>query len=194
MCLAGNRPQQTKRQGGSCRASGDLRRSLQNSTADSEPGTLRSLITKPFGRFAAPRMARAVIAAVVFGYILNTLLSAVAGGLRGAPLAGLLICLALAFGLQLAHSTRAPLTWPVWTRAATLWAQAAVTFLPFVSVGPRAGSLAGFLIGSVLLAVVGAWRWWLGAGLLVAVLAGSGEKGSRRSTSGTASTSRLSPV
>jgi signal transduction histidine kinase len=117
-------------------------------------------------------MARAVIAAVVFGYILNTLLSVVAGGLRGAALAGFVVCLALAFGLQLAHSTRAPLTWPAWTRAATLSAQAVVTFLPFVWVGPQAGSLAGFLIGSVLLAVVGAGRWWLSAGLLLAVLAG----------------------
>lgn len=122
------------------------------------------------GRFAATRMARAVIAAVVFGYILNTLLAVIAGGLRGLPLAGFVACLAGAFGLQLAHSTSAPLTWPAPIRAATLTAQAVVTFLPFLWVGPQAGSLAGFLTGSILLLVAGAWRWWLAVGTILAVL------------------------
>ncbi|GAA1739574.1 sensor histidine kinase [Luedemannella helvata] len=127
-------------------------------------------------RRAAIRTARGVIAAVVAGYIVNTLL-AVHSILHGAALAAFVACSAAAFVLQLAHSTRAPLTWPPRTRAITLSTQAAATLLPFAWVGPQAGALAGFLAGSLLLAVSGPWRWWLFGGVLLAVLLGQWAEG-----------------
>lgn len=122
------------------------------------------------GRLTASRISRAVIFAVLFGYSLNTLLSVIAAGIQGPPLFGLVLCLAAAFVLQIAHSTRDPLTWAPQVRAATLSTQAVVTFLPFLWVGPQAGALAGFLAGSALLALPHRWRWWVAAGVVLGVL------------------------
>jgi signal transduction histidine kinase len=113
-------------------------------------------------------MARAIITAVLFGYVLNTLIIVWGGGLRGLGLLSFVICLSVAFFLQLAHSTHDPLDWRSPVRTLTLSAQAVVTFVPFSWVGPQAASIAGFLAGSMLLAVVG-WRKW---GLFAAVGAG----------------------
>lgn len=112
-------------------------------------------------RFSAPRMARAAIAAVLTGYVANTLLLVIPSGLHGLRLLAFIGCLATAFALQLAHSTGTPLRWQARTRATTLLLQAAVTFLPFIWVGPQAGAFAGFVAGSVLLAVGRRWRWAL---------------------------------
>jgi signal transduction histidine kinase len=120
---------------------------------------------------AAPRMARSIITAVLFGYVLNTLITVWGGGLRGLGLLGFAMCLSVAFFLQLAHSTQDTLDWRSPVRILTLSAQAAVTFIPFTWVGPQAGAIAGFLAGSMLLAVAGPWRWGLfsavGAGVLL---------------------------
>ncbi|MFG2063913.1 sensor histidine kinase [Micromonospora sp. NPDC048871] len=83
----------------------------------------------------------------------------------------------MALVLQIAHSTLEPLTWSVRTRVLTLVAQAAVTLLPFLWVGPLAGALAGFLAGSLLLAVSGGWRWWLFGAVVLAVLLGQWVEG-----------------
>lgn len=112
-------------------------------------------------RFSAPRMAHAAIAAVLTLYVVNTLLLVISGGLHGLRLVAFIGCLATAFALQLAHSTGTPLRWPQRTRITTLLLQTAVTFLPFIWVGPQAGAFAGFVAGSVLLAVSRRWRWAL---------------------------------
>ncbi|MGN9840996.1 sensor histidine kinase [Nonomuraea sp. H19] len=125
------------------------------------------------GGLGALRMARAVTAAVLFGYVVNVSVFVWVGGLRGLGLAGFGLCLAVVFLLQLAHSTGDTLAWTVRTRALTLSAQAVVTFTPFLWVGPQAGTIAGFLAGSMLLAVAGPLRWGLyaavGGGVLLAL-------------------------
>ncbi|NRQ34210.1 hypothetical protein HII36_20485 [Nonomuraea sp. NN258] len=121
----------------------------------------------------APRMARAVTAAVLFGYVVTTSIFVWVGDLRGLELAAFGACLAAVFALQLAHSTADAPAWPAAVRVATLSAQAAATFAPFAWVGPQAGAIAGFLAGSMLLAVTGPPRWALygavGGGVLVAL-------------------------
>lgn len=122
-------------------------------------------------------MARGVILAVVLGYILNVLLAAFNNSPHGAAFFAFVACSGVALVLQIAHSTLAPLTWSVRTRVLTLVAQAAVTLLPFLWVGPLAGALAGFLAGSLLLAVSGGWRWWLFGAVVLAVLLGQWVEG-----------------
>lgn len=113
-----------------------------------------------------------MIVAVLSGYTVNTLLLVLPPGLNTPRLLAFVGCLAAAYVLQLAHSAAAPLRWRPRTRTATLTAQAAVTFLPFVWVGPQAGALAGFLAGSMLLAIGHRWRW--GIYLLIAAGVGAG--------------------
>lgn len=115
-------------------------------------------------------MARAVIAAVLSAYTFNALIFVWDEGLRGWPLGAFVVCLLTAFGLQLVHSTRDVLLWSSRPKALTLSAQAVVTFAPFLWAGPQAGSLAGFLAGSMLLAVAGPLRWALYAAVPATVL------------------------
>jgi len=115
-------------------------------------------------------VARAIIVAVLYGYVFNALMFVWGSGLPSRELSGFAACLLAALFLQLAHSTREALSWPVPLRVLTLSIQAIVTFLPFTWVGPQAGSVAGFLAGSMLLVVAGPWRW----GLFFAVAAGVG--------------------
>ncbi|MGS2644104.1 histidine kinase [Streptosporangium sp. G12] len=122
------------------------------------------------GGLAAPRMARVIIVAVLYGYVFNALMFVWGSGLPGPDLLGFAGCLFVALVLQLAHSTRDALSWPAPVRALTLSVQAVATFLPFAWVGPQAGSIAGFLAGSMLLVVAGPGRW----GLFFAVAAGVG--------------------
>ncbi len=114
-------------------------------------------------------MARGVIGAVLFGYTFNALMFVWDEGLRGWSLGVFALCLLAGFGLQLVHSTRDVVSWPVRRTAVTLSAQALVTFAPFAWAGPQAGSLAGFLAGSMLLAVAGPLRWALYAAVPAAM-------------------------
>jgi len=118
---------------------------------------------------AAPRMARAIIIAVLSGYVLNTMVSVI-GSLRGLGLAGFTACLVATFALQLAHSTWNVTSWPSWFRLLTLAALAAVTFAPFAWAGPQAGATTGFLAGSTLLVFADGWRWGLYAAVAGAEL------------------------
>ncbi|MBF8184492.1 hypothetical protein ITP53_01770 [Nonomuraea sp. K274] len=124
----------------------------------------------------ALRMARAVTTAVLFGYVLNASVFVWVDGLRGLGLAGFGACLAVVFLLQLAHSTGDTLEWPVRARVLALSAQAVATFAPFLWAGTQAGTIAGFLAGSMLLAVTGPPRWALygsvGCGVLLALWLG----------------------
>ncbi|GAB1689834.1 sensor histidine kinase [Krasilnikovia sp. M28-CT-15] len=120
---------------------------------------------------AAPRVARAIITAVLFGYVVNALIFVWRDGSRGLPFLAFAACLSAAFLLQYAHSTADVLNWPARRRVLTVSAQGVATFMPFAWIGPQAGSTAGFLAGSMLLAVPGRVRWLLfaavGAGVLV---------------------------
>lgn len=124
-------------------------------------------------RTTAPRMARTITAVILLGYVANSLISVWSSGLRGWQLGAFGACLAGALALQLIHSIRDLLAWPPAARALTLTGQAVLTFVPFAFAGPQAGAIAGFLAGSVLLAMAGATRWALfaavGAGVLVAL-------------------------
>ncbi|WP_436758960.1 sensor histidine kinase [Streptosporangium sp. V21-05] len=113
------------------------------------------------GGLAAPKMARAIIVAVLYGYVFNALMFVWGTGLPGPALLGFAACLFVALVLQLAHSTQDALSWIAPLRVVTLSIQAVVTFLPFFWVGPQAGSIAGFLAGSMLLVVAGPGRWAL---------------------------------
>ncbi|GAB1822171.1 sensor histidine kinase [Herbidospora sp. RD11066] len=114
-------------------------------------------------------MARAVIVVVLSAYTFNALMFVWGEGLRGWSLGGFIVCLLTGFGLQLVHSTRDVLSWPGPLKAVTLSAQAVVTFAPFAWAGPQAGSPAGFLAGSMLLAVAGPLRWALYAAVPAAM-------------------------
>ncbi|WP_169807520.1 sensor histidine kinase [Herbidospora mongoliensis] len=116
-------------------------------------------------------MARAVIGVVLFAYTFNALMFVWGEDLRGPPLAAFAACLLTGLGLQLVHSTRDVLFWSPPKKALSLMAQAAVMFAPFAWVGPQAGSVAGFLAGSMLLAVPGPLRWALYAAVPAAIFA-----------------------
>ncbi|MFD9949807.1 hypothetical protein ACFWX0_53960, partial [Nonomuraea sp. NPDC059022] len=106
-----------------------------------------------------PRSPVAITLAVVAGFALDMLINVVWSPTRDG-LAGFAACFAVVVALQVAHSTREPRTWSWWSRSLTLGAQAVVTYLPLLWMGPW-GGMAGFLAGSVLLMVPGPWRWAL---------------------------------
>ncbi|WP_165959470.1 sensor histidine kinase [Nonomuraea longispora] len=119
-------------------------------------------------------MAWAVTATVAVGYATNSLITVVAGGLRGAGLLAFLCCLGVVVSLQLAHYSQGALSWPGRVRFVTLLVQGLATFAPAAWVGPQFGAAAGFLAGSMLLVIRGGARWVLylavGAAVLVAAL------------------------
>ncbi|MEN3586234.1 histidine kinase [Streptomyces sp. ZYX-F-203] len=121
----------------------------------------------------AVRKARGMLVAVVVGYTLIVVINASAGAESGRELLGFLGCLAVVVAFQFLHSLRRPRTWPARTLALTLTLQALATYVPLLWLGAPWGSMAGFLAGSLLIALVGIPRLWLyGAAVgVVALLA-----------------------
>ncbi|EXG82427.1 sensor histidine kinase [Cryptosporangium arvum] len=119
----------------------------------------------------APRIARLIVLAVFFGYAVNTVNSTWTT-LPWPQFATFVGCLVVLLPLQFLHSFREPLTWRAPTRLLTLTAQTLVTLVPLLWVGAQAAAMAGFLAGSMLLAVAGRVRWLLYAAVGVAVLIG----------------------
>jgi signal transduction histidine kinase len=111
-----------------------------------------------------------VTVVMLAGFAVVTVINVLAADFDRAALIGFALCLAVVFPLQTLHSLGRPLTWPARTRVLTLSAQALATYLPFLWAGPAWGAMAGFLAGSLLLAVPGRVRWVLyaaaGAGML----------------------------
>ncbi|MFE9253847.1 sensor histidine kinase [Streptomyces sp. NPDC006879] len=102
--------------------------------------------------FLAPRLARAVVASVLTGYGVITLLN-VEYALRDRTGAQLLSygLVAVLFAIQLALTTSGARTWPLWCRAAALAVQTLVTLVPMVWLDVVWGSLAGPLCATILL-------------------------------------------
>lgn len=115
-------------------------------------------------------MARRIIAAVLCGYVINSLLGVVAADLPIPQIEAFAACLIAVLALQFLHSTRETLDWPPRIRLLTLTAQVVFTFLPMLWVGPQASAVAGFLAGSMLLTVAGGIRWALYVGVGAAAL------------------------
>ncbi|MFI6292805.1 sensor histidine kinase [Nonomuraea sp. NPDC050790] len=135
--------------------------------------------TAPPGRPAplAPRTAVVMTVVVLTAYASVTMLFSVSEGLGGAGLAGAAVCFAVVSALQLAHSSDLPRRWPSRTRAVTLSAQAAATYLPLLWAGQRWGAMAGFLAGSILLWVAGPLRWILYAAVAASIAAATAAAG-----------------
>lgn len=115
-------------------------------------------------------MARRIITAVLIGYVVNTLIAVWDSDLGGIALLGFVACVAVALVVQVAQSTLDARSWSAWQRVLSLSVQAAVTFGPFLWVGPQAGSISGFLAGSTLLMIGGRVRWPVFVGVNVALL------------------------
>jgi two-component system sensor histidine kinase DesK len=107
----------------------------------------------------APRLARAVLLAVMAGYSLVTAVNIL--GERLAPVencVGFTALLAV-FGLQIVHSRPLARQSPYWHRVTTLLLQGLFCFVPFVLFGIVWGAMGGFLAGSVLLLLPGLAAW-----------------------------------
>jgi two-component system sensor histidine kinase DesK len=121
---------------------------------------------------AAPEIGLAwlttVVALCCFAFI--AVLNVLALALGRMALVASLACFAGIFVLQLAHSSLDVWRWPRSRRFLTLFAQAILTYLPFLWVGRSWGGMAGFLAGSVLLVVQGGTRWLLFAMVAVSVM------------------------
>ncbi len=121
---------------------------------------------------AAPEVALAwlttVVALCCFAFI--AVLNILALALGRTALVASLACFAGIFALQLAHSSLDVRPWPASRRFLTLFAQAVLTYLPFLWVGRSWGGMAGFLAGSVLLVVQGPSRWLLFAAVAASVM------------------------
>ncbi len=115
-------------------------------------------------------MARAVIGAVLFAYTLNALIFVWDEGLRGWSLGAFVACLLTGFGLQLVHSTRDVLAWPVPLKTATLSVQAVVTFAPFLWPVRRPGRSPGSWPVRCCSPSPGPLRWVLYAAVPATVL------------------------
>lgn len=130
----------------------------------------RSGATAPRTEPSAQRVAMLFTLAVIGGYAVLTAVNVLNLRPGGWALLGFAVCLLVALAVQFAHSVYQPRSWPSWLRAVTLAVLALATGLPFLWLGTVWGSMAGFLAGSVLLVVVGWWRWALYAGVGAAVL------------------------
>ncbi|MFC6083103.1 sensor histidine kinase [Sphaerisporangium aureirubrum] len=109
----------------------------------------------------APRVAVPVTVTMLAGFAVVTVINVLTAGLGQAALIGFVLCLAVVFPLQTLHSLGHPRRWPARYRALTLSAQALATYLPFLWVGRSWGAMAGFMAGSLLLAVPGRVGWIL---------------------------------
>ncbi|MFI7639324.1 sensor histidine kinase [Nonomuraea sp. NPDC049400] len=70
-------------------------------------------------------------------------------------------CMAVAFGLQIAHSFGRPWRWPLISRITSMTALAAVVLAPALWIGPQAAAIVPLLAASILLVVPVPYRWLL---------------------------------
>lgn len=113
----------------------------------------------------ASRLAVAIITTVLSGYTLNTVITVWRTHLDGPGLLSTGLALLVVSLLQLLHSLHDTLGWSRRAVLLTLPMQAAAVFIAFIWIGPQAAAAAGFLAGSMLIAVRGPARWLLYAGV-----------------------------
>ncbi|MEX0173970.1 sensor histidine kinase [Streptomyces sp. LMG1-1-1.1] len=118
----------------------------------------------------APRMARAMLLAVLAGYTLITVINVAATTPSGAAFLTFLGCLAVVVTVQVLLSLRPAHTWPPYGRAIGLGVLAAGTYAPLLWLGGPWGSMAGFLAGSFLFTVGGRLRWVLYAASVAVIV------------------------
>lgn len=120
----------------------------------------------------APRLALMVTAGVLFGFALNAILNTINGvGQESEQVPGVLAfgaCMAVAFGLQIAHSFGQSWRWPLVVRIASVTTLAAVVFAPALWIGPQASAMVPLLAASVLLVVAAPYNWFLYALVCIA--------------------------
>lgn len=99
----------------------------------------------------APRLARAILFAVLAGFLLVTALNIMNARLSWPVTLGAGTALALIMVLQIGHTTPGANRAPYSRRAVTLGLQAVFTYLPLIVFRAEWGAMAGFLAGSALL-------------------------------------------
>ncbi|MFJ8311735.1 MULTISPECIES: sensor histidine kinase [unclassified Streptomyces] len=107
----------------------------------------------------APRLARVILTVALISYLSVTVINLEGEERRTPVLIASLGCLSLIFLIQLRHSSSRARRAPARQRAATLTAQALLTYLPIAAFHSQWGAMAGFLAGSLLLLLPGRWAW-----------------------------------
>ncbi|MFJ6694600.1 sensor histidine kinase [Streptomyces sp. NPDC091272] len=107
----------------------------------------------------APRLARTILTLALISYLGVTVLNLVGEHFDTWVFLFALLCLGLIFVLQLRHSAAHAAAAPPWQTAATLGAQALLTYLPIVLFHAQWGAMAGFLAGSLLLLLPARAAW-----------------------------------
>ncbi|MEV5730928.1 MULTISPECIES: sensor histidine kinase [Streptomyces] len=99
----------------------------------------------------APRLASVILTSALLCYLGITALNIAGTDLDPLPRTICLICLVVIFVLQLRHSRPGAERAPIAHKAASLTAQALLTYLPLMIFDSHWGAMAGFLAGSLLL-------------------------------------------
>jgi two-component system, NarL family, sensor histidine kinase DesK len=117
-----------------------------------------------------PRLARAVMLAVLCSYVAVQVIDVVTAPLpsHGFKLGLDIAALVGVFALTVSATCTEAERWPQWRRLATLVAQAILTYFPLVVLGTYWADMAGFFAGSALLLLSG-WMAWT---VFAAVIAG----------------------
>ncbi|MGH1553839.1 sensor histidine kinase [Streptomyces sp. L7] len=111
------------------------------------------------GGVPAPRLARAMLIAVLLSFLLITILNITRETMRPYMLVIGLVSLGLIFALQLRHSAAGAARASGRVKLLTLGLQAALTYVPLFFFRSEWGAMAGFLAGSVLL-LLPTWIGW----------------------------------
>lgn len=107
----------------------------------------------------APRAAQVITLLALSGYGFVALINVLTVEPHRNQVLAFLAVYTVVFGLQIVHSTQRLSHWPAHRRMTTLVVQAIATYVPFIWIGKMWGGMAGFLAGSILLAVSGRVRW-----------------------------------
>lgn len=111
------------------------------------------------GEIPAPRLARAMLIAVLLSFLLITILNIAREPMRPYELVIGLVSLGLIFALQLRHSAAGAVRASGRAKLLSLGLQAALTYVPLFFFRSEWGAMAGFLAGSVLL-LLPTWIGW----------------------------------
>ncbi|MBO0806681.1 MAG: histidine kinase [Actinobacteria bacterium] len=119
-----------------------------------------------------PRLARAVLVAVLCSYVAVQVIDVVTAPLvsREPKLALDLPALLAIFALTLSVTSAAAERWPQWRKLAALAALALITYLPLLVLGTFWADMAGFLAGSTLLLLSGWLAWTLFTAIVASML------------------------